>query len=81
MLKILLGILIAFLLKFSYFKTDYPDAIIILVLASLFLAYKYIDDKRMNSTEKDFQNDIKKELEDLKGSISVIKMGKSLNGR
>lgn len=81
MLRILLSIVVLFLFKFAFFKPDYPDALIILVLSSLFTAYKFLEDKRTNTINKDFENDIKKELDDLKGSVSVLKMGRSINGR
>jgi hypothetical protein len=81
MLRILLSILVLFLCKFAFFKADYPDALIILVLSSLFTVYKFLEDKKVNSTELDFQKDMKKELDDLKGSVSVLKMGRSMNGR
>ncbi|NJO65477.1 MAG: hypothetical protein HC836_47510 [Richelia sp. RM2_1_2] len=81
MLKILLIILVLFLSKFAFYTPNYPDALIILFLSSLFLAFKFLEDKKEKSLSIDFESNIKKELEDVKGSISILKMGRGINGR
>lgn len=81
MLKILLGILVLFLLKFSYFTPSYPDALIILVLSASFLTYKFLEDRNIKSLSKDSGDSIRNEINSLKDAISAIKLGKGLNGR
>ena len=77
MLKVTSNVLLfAYIVKMLIFVPQYPDALIVLFLSACFALEKYLKHRAENNIEKQFQDEIKKDVQDIKNAMTSLKIAK-----